>query len=866
MRVLLFAFLGSLVVVGCTKAPRFQDPAFAPAAAIDSSFKVINSETATPAPDLQTDHDQISIQRSALEKEFLLQVEMIPQAMAPRFSALESRIVSFHQQDGQLYLLETSKGHNLAANMPQTILLAQFPILSEDVSAIVFDFNKGMSSIFVGGDWRSGDHGPNLPDAGMLALKTSFSYIENAAFTSNHLMISQVAHVETTQPDSAYLGAQTIKVLYYLSPYLENAGFKPTVAPANMDRVGYFEIASLVNDQSGTVTYASKRDLSKPIVYAISANTPDEYKQAVKDGILYWNRALGKDLITVIEAPKGVTAPSMDYDIVQWVDWDSAGFAYADAQMDPRTGEILHQQIYFTSAWAKIGKTQADRLSKMLSAGHPAKKADYRVGLAGFNIQQLCDMDVNQGLEDQVSSILTKRLTPQQILKASQDLLREVVAHEVGHTLGLRHNFSGSLAANYKVSDRDKLFKQYLQTGSAPADLVTSSSVMDYQFPLESMLNGDQIAKALPAAEYDRKAIQTLYYATHFKPDEIPLFCTDFHTEHLPDCQRYDAGNSMAEWVQYQTQSLITNLPYTILYAYQNAKAPAFGMPPTPIELLSPDAQFMAGQILQLENAFLRAYASSTQFLSISRTFNFVNSTNEQEVRAKLEDYLLSETKRLGGLDRILLSFDQGFAAREYARFEAVLADPDNMKAVSFSAEEISIMMQTVRKYYQALQKELIKQEAAMLAGSSDDGKMQKGDLADSLAVYLAEQANEVLFATTKTPTIIQKISGTDIWLGSSQSAPLPIVTTYTLPQYAYEFDVRQKAASFLRSGRSTDLAWGFTQKVMLENKYSDMLVSAFPPIASMGPDTNAEIKKYVAAPPSLVSWLMDVLSIKAAL
>ena len=101
-------------------------------------------------------------------------------------------------------------------------------------------------------------------------------------------------------------------------------------------------------------------------MYAISANTPDEYKEAIRSGVLYWNKAFGREVVSVIEAPAGVSAPSFYYNLIQWVDWKDAGYAYADAQMDPRTGEIIHAQIFLTSAFAFSGLSGARKLLKRL--------------------------------------------------------------------------------------------------------------------------------------------------------------------------------------------------------------------------------------------------------------------------------------------------------------------------------------------------------------------------------------------------------------------------------------------------------------------------------------------------------------------
>jgi hypothetical protein len=884
------ASLALFLLGGCSKSHQTQDSQFAPATSIESSFKIISTESApsqNSTSDIKADRAKISIAKSALEKEFLLQVEMISQSLAPQFTGLESRIVSFRKQEGQIYLIETSQGHNYARHLPQTLLLAEFPIVAENETDITFDFNKGMSRLFVTGDWRTSDFG-NMPESSLEALKAVFSYIADSNFKNNTLMIRQLTQLEMPMPNGT-VAQSPYEVRYYLAPYLANDGFQPTVSPDTLDRMGFFEVNTLINDESGETTYASKRDVRKPIVFAVSANTPPDFKQAVKDGILYWNRALGNNLISVVDAPAGVNAPDFENNIVQWVDWDSAGFAYADAQMDPRTGEILHQQIYFTSAWALYGQMSGRQLAKTLSANNArTQRAHKAVALAGFRPQALCDLDLNQALVDGMGAVAAKDLTPQQALKAAQDLIREVVAHEVGHTMGLRHNFAGSLSASYKVSDREKLFKQYIDFGSTPAGVVTSSSVMDYQFPLESILNGDQIAKGLPVADYDRKAIQALYFGVQYKPSELPIFCTDSHVMvGLPDCRPYDAGSSMVDWVQYETRATIDSLPYSLLFRFQDAKAPLYGAQPTPIDQVAPSATIAAQSVLALERTLVSMYPENSVLLSAMRSFGYVNSSNAKEVRAKTESYLLAEIAKAGGLNKVLFQADLGFADREYAKFEKLLSIPENVrgttlsgKPFAFSEDEIATMKQTAKQFYQALQTQLLKQEATILAGTKEnekastgtesikEDKFSKGDFANGFATYLSERATEFLFATTTSPMIVQKVTGSEGWsmANSSTQGPAATITTYTLPQFSYPFEIRERAANFLKPERSKDMSWGLSQKMALQTKYADFITASFAPIATMATTPAADIKKYGNAPQPLLEWLMDVLTIKAVL
>ena len=59
------------------------------------------------------------------------------------------------------------------------------------------------------------------------------------------------------------------------------------------------------------------------------------------------------------KAPDGVTAPDAEYNIIQWVPWDNAGFAYADDLMDPLSGQSEHGQAYITSVFAFMGRAGA---------------------------------------------------------------------------------------------------------------------------------------------------------------------------------------------------------------------------------------------------------------------------------------------------------------------------------------------------------------------------------------------------------------------------------------------------------------------------------------------------------------------------
>ncbi|MEH1948028.1 MAG: zinc-dependent metalloprotease [Nostoc sp.] len=280
-------------------------------------------------------------------------------------------------------------------------------------------------------------------------------------------------------PDSRAL---TLKVHYSFSQLRENNGYIPRLAD---DRVGYFTTAfqylSNNNARESFVHYINRWHLEpsdpnallsppkKPIVYWIENAVPLEYRDAIREGVLMWNKAFEKagfqNAIEVQQMPDDANWKPADvhYNTIRWFNSLDAGFAKGPMRVNPFTGEILDADIIVDANMVRLVQQEYHALMEANSslntnscqentkgredAGKFLDKFASSSSARFFSSESCYNMESsNQAAMGALALSMLPETTPssETIKQYVHQYLRSLIAHEVGHTLGLRHNFYGS--------------------------------------------------------------------------------------------------------------------------------------------------------------------------------------------------------------------------------------------------------------------------------------------------------------------------------------------------------------------------------------------------------------------------------------
>jgi hypothetical protein len=446
----------------------------------------------------------------------------------------------------------TSAAASLAVSVADSVIQATSVIAEDaDKTHVVIEPSIFLTDFEgIGADLGKGVPAPSLPGLLVINIRPSFGvdpvksyYLSTKGFSLNdeisvNLAFNGPANALPTVPDGR--GIPIVVHYSIVQPPAHDPNYVPRYAD---DRIGYF-ITARKHFDDDVSTLPTQRFIDRwnldagPIVFTLTNEIPPIYRDTVRRGILVWNTAFAKvgypHAIVVNDPPSDPKFDPEDarYNSVRWITSDSPGFVAISPHIsDPDTGQIIRTTVVIDGeAMRSVRRGYVDRVQPVQRTQRNAFLAMDQLAPAALTSpssdtdaaaldddSMTCDdaaVETNQAALGMSMLMISPRATVREREAYAQAFLYSTVMHEVGHTLGLRHNFEGSTAFTYAELHNPAFTKAHGTTGS----------VMDYT-PANIAAPGERQADYFPnrLGPYDFWAIQYGYTRLHVHSSDAEL-------------------------------------------------------------------------------------------------------------------------------------------------------------------------------------------------------------------------------------------------------------------------------------------------------------------------------------------------------
>jgi hypothetical protein len=402
----------------------------------------------------QIEADKVFLKIDQFDQPFLFQSSM-PQGIGSNDIGLDrgqlgdTRLVKFERYGNKVLLKQLNTQYrassfNLAeqASIDEAFadsVIAGFPVVAADDNSVVIDYTDFLLSDIhqISQRLAATDQGSYKVD-----LKRSGVYLDRSkAFPDNTELEALVTfggskpgqYVYQVTPDPISISVH----LHHSLVKLPDTDYQPRkfVPFSGFWSVGYQDY-SVAIENNMTKLFIPRHRLNKkqpnadiseaiePIVYYLDPGIPEPVMSALRNGALWWDEAFSaigyKNAFQVKVLPEDADPMDVRYNVIQWVHRATRGWSYGSSVIDPRSGEIIKGHV---------------------TLGSLRVKQDYLIAL-GLTSPFSAD---GVAADEQVDISKQKNMALARI--------RQLSAHEVGHTIGIAHNFAASEYGRESVMD-----------------------------------------------------------------------------------------------------------------------------------------------------------------------------------------------------------------------------------------------------------------------------------------------------------------------------------------------------------------------------------------------------------------------------